>query len=233
MIVMKEEIPHKTAPQRVIRSRREFNTWVIDESIEDYALRYAPKSVRRWSLFTIGNTAFSTISFMAMELIGATLLWQYGFDNALWATFVVCSIIFLTSWPISYYAAKYNLDIDLLTRGAGFGYIGSTITSLIYASFTFIFFAFEASIMALALELTFKISLAIGYLISALVILPLVIKGIGFINKVQTISQPLFILLIMLPWIYVIWKHPEVMIQVQTYTGVGQNTTQFNFLHFG
>jgi hypothetical protein len=28
--------------------------------------------------------------------------------------------------------------MDLLTRGAGFGYIGSTLTSLIYASFTFI-----------------------------------------------------------------------------------------------
>jgi hypothetical protein len=38
--------------------------------------------------------------------------------------------------------------MDLLTRGAGFGYIGSTITSLIYASFTFIFFALEAAIMA-------------------------------------------------------------------------------------
>ena len=29
---------------------------------------------------------------------------------------------------------SYGVDIDLLTRGAGFGYIGSTITSLIYAS---------------------------------------------------------------------------------------------------
>jgi len=46
--------------------------------------------------------------------------------------------------PIAYHAAKCGIDIDLLTRGAGFGYIGSTITSLIYASFTFIFFAIEA-----------------------------------------------------------------------------------------
>ena len=40
--------------------------------------------------------------------------------------------------------------MDLLTRGAGFGYLGSTLTSLIYATFTFIFFALEAAIMALA-----------------------------------------------------------------------------------
>ena len=38
--------------------------------------------------------------------------------------------------------------MDLLTRGAGFGYIRSTITSLIDASLTFIFFALEAAIMA-------------------------------------------------------------------------------------
>ena len=51
----------------------------------------------------------------------------------------VSLVIFLTAIPISYYAARYGVDIDLLTRGAGFGYIGSTITSLIYASFTLSF----------------------------------------------------------------------------------------------
>ncbi|MEX7476386.1 hypothetical protein AB0861_009140, partial [Acinetobacter baumannii] len=77
----------------------------------------------------------------------------YGFSNAVWAAIVVCTIIFLTSWPISYYAAKYNVDVDLLTRGAGFGYIGSVLTSIIFASFTFIFFALEGSIMAQGLLL--------------------------------------------------------------------------------
>ena len=57
--------------------------------------------------------------------------------------------------PISIYAAKYDVDLDLLTRGvgAGFGYIGSTLTWLIYASFTFIFFALEVAVMAYALAL--------------------------------------------------------------------------------
>ena len=38
---------------------------------------------------------------------------------------------FPTGLPISYYAAKYGVDMDLLTRGAGFGYLGSTLTSLV------------------------------------------------------------------------------------------------------
>ncbi|MEA2189632.1 MAG: hypothetical protein QOK16_4643 [Solirubrobacteraceae bacterium] len=51
-------------------------------------------------------------------------------------------------FPIAYYSAKYSIDMDLITRGAGFGYFGGTVTSLIYASFTLIFFALEGSIMA-------------------------------------------------------------------------------------
>ena len=64
-----------------------------------------------------------------------------------------------------------GVDIDLLTRGAGFGYIGSTITSLIYASFTFILFAIESAIMAIALELCLGIPRPVGYLISALAVI--------------------------------------------------------------
>lgn len=91
------------APRRVIHTRRKYNTWVVDESIEDYALRYAPKSVRKWSLWTVTNTALAAVSFLAMETLGATMLWQYGFSNAFWALVVVAIIIFLTSWPIGYY----------------------------------------------------------------------------------------------------------------------------------
>ena len=81
-----------------------------------------------------------------------------------------CSVgllIFAAGVPISYYAARDGVDIDLLTRGAGFGYIGSTITSLIYATFTFIFFAIEAAILASMLQACFGIPPPIGYIICA------------------------------------------------------------------
>ena len=139
----------------------------------------------------------------------------------------------MTSWPISYYAAKYNVDVDLLTRGAGFGYIGSTITSLIYASFTFILLAFEAAIMAMALELALNIPLSIGYLISALVILPLVVKGIGFINKVQAYTQPLWLILLVLPWIVVLWKQPHLLSDSIHFAGAVSASSDFNLYYFG
>ena len=99
-------------------------------------------------------------------------------------------ILFITGLPIAWYAARYGVDIDLLTRGAGFGYLGSTLTSLIYASFTFIFFALEAAILATALQLLVGIPVSIGYLISALAVLPLVTHGFAKISAFQALTQP-------------------------------------------
>ena len=151
-----------TAQQRIVRVRRNYNQWVANQTLEDYALRFTAKSARKWSSFAVANTAIGAVSFLALEAIGGSITVNYGFINAASAILVVGALIFLTSVPIAYYAATYGVDIDLLTRGAGFGYIGSTITSLIYASFTFLFFAIEAAIMSLALEMCFGIPLFAG-----------------------------------------------------------------------
>ena len=139
--------------QKIFRIRREYNAWVADETLEDYALRYTPRGFRKWSELRVANAAFGATSFLALEAIGGAIALSYGFSNALWAILIVGIITFLTGLPIAYCAARHGLDMDLLTRGAGFGYLGSTITSLIYASFTFIFFALEAAILSLALQM--------------------------------------------------------------------------------
>lgn len=120
-------------------ARRQYNQWVANESIEDYALRYSPASFRKWSPAVLGTTMIGTNSAMSFEAIGALLVLDFGFGNALWAMSFAALIIFAVGLPICHYAAKHNVDMDLLTRAAGFGYVGSTFTSLIYASFCFIF----------------------------------------------------------------------------------------------
>ena len=178
-----------TGQQSILRERRQYNQWVANETMEDYALRFTASKARKWSIFRVANTALGTVSFLVLEAIGATITLSYGFTNAAAAILVVGAIIFALGLPVSYYAAKYGVDIDLLTRGAGFGYIGSTITSLIYASFTFIFFALEAAIMARALELCFGLPLWLGYLVSALIVIPLVTYGFTFLSRFQFWTQ--------------------------------------------
>jgi signal transduction histidine kinase/CheY-like chemotaxis protein len=220
-------------PQRIIKIRRDYNTWVADETIEDYALRYTPRSFRKWSIFRVSNTAFGAISFLVLEAIGGTIAVNYGFVNAFWAILTVGLIIFLTGMPISYYAARHGVDMDLLTRGAGFGYIGSTISSFVYASFTFILFALEAAIMAYALELYFGLALYLGYLVSALVVIPLVTHGVTLISRIQMLSQPVWLLLLALPFIAILHKQPSLLADLAGFAGQSPAGGSFDILMFG
>jgi len=189
--------------QKIFRERRQYNQWVANETLEDYALRFTANKARKWSTLRVANTALGTVAFLVLEAVGAAITLNYGFTNAVAAIFVVGAIIFALGLPVSYYAAKYGVDIDLLTRGAGFGYIGSTITSLIYASFTFIFFALEAAIMSVALQMCFGLPLAGGYLLSALIVIPLVTYGFTFLSRFQFWSQILWGVLQLIPFIYI------------------------------
>jgi signal transduction histidine kinase/CheY-like chemotaxis protein len=219
--------------QTIFRFRRDYNSWVADETMEDYALRYTPKSFRRWSEFRVANTAFGSLSFLALEAIGGAIALNYGFANAMWAILTVGLVIFLTGLPIAYYAARYGLDMDLLTRGAGFGYLGSTITSLIYAVFTFIFFALEAAIMALALRLVVDWPLGICYVVCSVVVLPIAIRGITLISRLQAWTQPLWLFLLLLPFVWIYMSQPQLYRDFTGLSGVRSGSAGFDPLMFG
>ncbi len=121
-----------------------------DPAKEDYSLRYTPSAFRQWRPWQVWITAIGSLAAMAGYALAGSFALGFGFGNALGGFLVSGVIIFLTALPIAYEIADKNIDIDLLTRGAGFGYLGSTITSLVYATFTLIYLAFEGSIMAQA-----------------------------------------------------------------------------------
>ncbi len=221
------------APQQIVKVRRDYNSWVATETMEDYALRYTPQRFRKWSEWRVANTAFGAASFLILEAVGATLLVQYGFINAFWAIVATGLIIFLAGLPISVYAARYGVDMDLLTRGAGFGYIGSTLTSLIYASFTFIFFALEAAVMAYALELALDIPPTWGYLICAVVVVPLVTHGVSAISRLQMWTQPLWLVMLVVPFAYVLLRDPGAFAGVVHYGGESARGGSFQLPLFG
>ncbi|WP_072394199.1 ATP-binding protein [Hyphomicrobium sp. CS1GBMeth3] len=218
---------------RIVPDRRRYNQWVADETLEDYALRFTAKRARRWSAARVSNTALGTVSFLALEAIGGAITISYGFENALVAILSVSILIFMTGLPIAYYAARDGVDIDLLTRGAGFGYIGSTITSLIYASFTFIFFAIEAAIMALALQLCFGVPLALGYILSSVVVIPIVTHGIKWISRFHLWTQPFWVLLQIAPLIVIAQQDPQSFATWVGYTGTNHHSATLNLLGVG
>jgi purine-cytosine permease-like protein len=223
----------KTPEQETSTPKRHFNTLVNNPVMEDYSLRYAPHSFRKWSEYSTATTALGGIAYMADFAIGASIFVTHGFVSAVWAILLAAVVIFLTGIPIAYYSAKYNIDMDLLTRGAGFGYLGSTITSLIYASFTFIFFSLEGSIMAQGLNVYFGLSLPWAYLICALLIIPLVLYGMTFLSKLQVWTQPVWLLLFVLPFIAVFVKDPGAYGAWTHFGGTSPTGSGFNFLGVG
>src|SRR5688572_27062401 len=223
----------KNPRQRIVRERRQYNQWVASQTLEDYALRYTADRARK-SSFRVGNTALGPIAFLACEAIGGALTISYGFGNTAWAIAAFALVMFLIGLPIAYYGARYGVDLDLLTRGAGFGYMGSTLTSLIYASFTFLLFAIEASILSMALQMLFDIPLAIAHLISSLIVIPIALYGISLISRVQLWTQPIWLILQFLPIAYIAWQWPEDVRGWTQYTGKhGSPDGGFDFLLFG
>lgn len=213
--------------------KRDYNDWTKNVHLEDYSLRYMPKKFRRWSEFKVANTALGGISFLALEAIGATIALSYGFTTAFYAILLASILIFLAGIPISVACAKYNIDIDLLTRCCGFGYVGSTFTSLVYASFCFIFFAIEAVIMAKALEYMLDLPILWGYVISSLVIIPMAFWGFKFISKFQYLTQPLWLLLMITPFVFVLVNEPNLLSDMADFKGSISGDNQFDIYYFG
>ncbi|UKA72095.1 purine-cytosine permease family protein [Arthrobacter sp. FW306-06-A] len=189
------------------------------ESLEDYTLRFAPRSYRKWSAGVVATSALGGIAYLADFSIGANIGISYGTVNALLGILVAAVVIFATGFPLAYYAARYNIDLDLITRGSGFGYYGSVVTNVIFATFTFIFFALEGSIMAQGLELGLGIPQWLGYAASTVIIIPLVIYGMNTLAKLQVWTTPLWLLLMVVPVGYLLISHPESINSFFAYTG--------------
>ena len=71
-----------TPVQQVINVRRDYNSWVARETVEDCALRFTPRSFRKWSALRVANTAFGAASFLVLEAVGRSLLVEYARDMA-------------------------------------------------------------------------------------------------------------------------------------------------------
>src|SRR5918995_5840667 len=190
-------------------------------TLEDYTLRFAPRSYRKWSAGVVATSALGGIAYLADFSIGANIGIAYGTVNAIFGILVAAVIIFATGFPLAYYAARYNIDLDLITRGSGFGYYGSVVTNVIFATFTFIFFALEGSIMAQGLEVGLGVPQWLGYLLSTVVIFPLVVYGMKVLSTLQVWTTPLWLVLMVIPFGYLLVAHPESIDAFLAYRGEG------------
>lgn len=207
------------APTTIAGAQNEARNAKETKGAEDFSLRFAPRHYRRWTPAVVAGSALGGIAYLADFSIGASIGIQHGTGNAIGGILIAAVLIFISSFPLAYYAARYNVDLDLISRGSGFGYMGSILTNLIFVSFTFILFATEGAIMAQGLKVGFELPLWAGYLVSSLMIIPLVMYGMKILAKLQSWTNPLWLVMMVLPMGYLLFTEPESVSTFLAYSG--------------
>ena len=90
--------------------------------------------------------------------------------------------------------------------------------------------------MASALEILFDIPLGIAYVICALVVIPLVTHGITFISRFQLWTQPVWVVLQLLPFVFILQHELSVIDDWTQYPPQGdpnQAGLGLNVIYFG
>lgn len=172
------------------------------ESREDYALRRVPNHFRK-SPFNIGMVLTGSVWSVFSFATGGTLALVYGIPTTLIALGIGFVLGALLAILITRLTAANGLDIDLLSRGLGFGFMGSAFSSLVYAITFLMYCGFEASFIASAIGTYFP---DIPYWLLAVVIsaglIPLNWYGFRLNAVLQKITWPLFIVgIIALAWV--------------------------------
>ncbi|MCY0880801.1 MAG: hypothetical protein OWS74_02300, partial [Firmicutes bacterium] len=63
------------------KHQRTFSRFAKNPVMEDYSLRYAPQSFRRWTPFAVASSALGGIAYLADFAIGGSITLSYGATN--------------------------------------------------------------------------------------------------------------------------------------------------------
>lgn len=164
------------------------------ERREDYALRFVPASYRQWGAASLTGVMLGVATAMFFLAWGGQLATAYGTMNTLIGMIFGTVFIGGIGFVLARIASSTGLDSDLITRGSGFGFMGSAFTSLIYTFNFLMFFAFEGTIMATAVHDRWPVMPTWAlYLIIGLVFIPLTWWGLTVMNWIMWVTVPIYL----------------------------------------
>lgn len=154
--------------------------------------------------------------------MGSVMALKFGAVNAMISSAYAIIVAGLLGTVIAYLSAKSGMNVNLMSRGGGFGYIGASLTSLIYASNFIMYCAFEGLILVSAVHHFFpslpKWTLIVFF---GAIVIPLNWFGIEQLDKLQKWSLPLFIIFLLTAVIVSIFQPPIYQGSVFTYMPEG------------
>ena len=174
-------------------SIQDTNSKVKEETTDDYSLDRVPREKRNMGWLSITNITFGIATAIFYFQTGSVMALQFGAVNAIISSIYAIVVAGILGTVIAYLSAKSGMNVNLLSRGGGFGYIGASLTSFIYATNFIMYCAFEGLILVAAVR-TFFPSIPEWALIIffGAIVIPLNWFGIKQLDKLQKWSLPIF-----------------------------------------
>src|SRR5690625_2701099 len=164
-----------------------------EELEDDYSLDKVPFSKRNMGWLSITNITFGIATAIFYFQLGSVMALQFGAINALISAGYAIIVAGVMGTVISYLSARSGMNVNLMSRGGGFGYIGASLTSLIYASNFIMYCALEGMILVYAVHEFFPvIPIWLLIVVFGSLVIPLNWFGIKQLDKLQKWSLPIF-----------------------------------------
>ncbi|MBS4204461.1 purine-cytosine permease family protein [Lederbergia citrea] len=160
---------------------------------DDFSLDRVPRQKRNMGWLSITNITFGIATAIFYFQMGSVMALQFGAINAIISSIYAIIVAGILGTFIAYFSAKSGMNVNLMSRGGGFGYIGASLTSFIYATNFIMYCAFEGLILVYAVHTFFPAIPAWALIIFfGTLVIPLNWFGIKQLDKLQKWSLPIF-----------------------------------------
>jgi len=127
--------------------------------------------------------------------MGSVMALKFGAINAIISSTYAIIVAGILGTYITYLSAKSGMNVNFLSRGGGFGYVGASLTSFIYATNFIMYCAFEGLILVSAVHTFFPVLPKwLLILFFGTLVIPLNWFGIKQLDKLQKWSLPIFVI---------------------------------------
>jgi cytosine permease len=178
-------------------------TPIADEN--DFARSRVPEHAKRGA-GAVMTVLIGFVTAFFFVLVGGLFMAQSG-AAATWAGLGISFVLLITfTLIVCHTASREGLTSELITRGAGFGAVGSILPTIIYATTFVIYAGSEGQILAHSINQIIPLPEQVWFVIVALIFLPMAWNGISSMTKILSWTVPVYLILLVAA-IIAAWNH--------------------------
>jgi purine-cytosine permease-like protein len=162
---------------------------------DDFARTRLPQSQRKSSL-SVFMVLFGICGAFFFPAVGGAYVHAYGAQATIIGLIIGFVAVIALSLVLCSAASREGLTAELLTRGCGYGYMGTVLTALIYATCFAIYGAIEGQILATSIGQLWHLPELVWYIFVGLLFIPLTWRGMKELTWVMYVTLPVYVILV-------------------------------------